>query len=331
MSERESQQPQRYCGNCGTELRPGTQFCTSCGTPLAQEQGDNSPAYSEPPTSASSDARRETLWESTRRLADVDSVLGGATIRDIPKRIVNWFRDLSSVVRMVFAGMVLLWLVALVSPLGQGIAVIAFLVSIGVFVVQAIQRKPFWGWAIVTVTALVLIPVFGGISNGIYSGSAMGRDKSGSGNELVSSANNSESLDSKWSSVSSEERKYIEQSISIADETAVLVNRQIALNDQCGRSCFMSETARAETQENFGRMKELSRDASQLRPPRGYEESHKAFLNSWEKRYQLLNYLQMGNHGSTYLDGLALDGNNYQEQAFELAPPKAQRIYLSEF
>jgi hypothetical protein len=45
MSEnRGSRQPQRYCRNCGAELRPGTAFCTSCGEPLgsADQNASNS-------------------------------------------------------------------------------------------------------------------------------------------------------------------------------------------------------------------------------------------------------------------------------------------------
>ncbi len=50
MSEnRGSGQPQRYCRNCGAELRAGTAFCTSCGEPLGsadQNTGNSGRTYS---------------------------------------------------------------------------------------------------------------------------------------------------------------------------------------------------------------------------------------------------------------------------------------------
>ena len=37
MSEGEgAEQQQRYCTNCGAEIRPGTSFCVSCGVSLVQ-------------------------------------------------------------------------------------------------------------------------------------------------------------------------------------------------------------------------------------------------------------------------------------------------------
>jgi hypothetical protein len=36
-------QRQRYCTDCGTEIRPGNSFCTSCGTPLTSSGEDRPP------------------------------------------------------------------------------------------------------------------------------------------------------------------------------------------------------------------------------------------------------------------------------------------------
>src|SRR5829696_5157009 len=56
MSEGDGSEQQRYCTNCGAEIRPGTSFCISCGTPLTagtQEPGTShpGPSHSEPPPS----------------------------------------------------------------------------------------------------------------------------------------------------------------------------------------------------------------------------------------------------------------------------------------
>lgn len=41
MSEGSGQQ--RYCRNCGTEIRPGMSFCVSCGAPVTPVAGDPGP------------------------------------------------------------------------------------------------------------------------------------------------------------------------------------------------------------------------------------------------------------------------------------------------
>lgn len=41
MSEGSGQQ--RYCRNCGTEIRPGMSFCVSCGAPVTPVAGGPGP------------------------------------------------------------------------------------------------------------------------------------------------------------------------------------------------------------------------------------------------------------------------------------------------
>ena len=39
----------RYCGNCGQELRPGVRFCPSCGQPTAASEMPTAEAPVQPP------------------------------------------------------------------------------------------------------------------------------------------------------------------------------------------------------------------------------------------------------------------------------------------
>ena len=39
----------RYCGNCGQELRPGNRFCPNCGQPTAAAQVSTPEAPVQPP------------------------------------------------------------------------------------------------------------------------------------------------------------------------------------------------------------------------------------------------------------------------------------------
>ncbi len=242
----------------------------------------------------------------------------------LPNRIINWFKDLPSVPKLVIVGLALLLLLTILSPVVRVVAIVVFVVSAIVLAVRAIQRKPLRGWIIAVIGSLVLIPIFGGISGAIYGNDFRDSGGSDGSGEIAGSAGDDQFLDS----LSEAEVEYIEQTISIANETASLVNRQIELNDQCGGSCFVSETAMQETKNNVERMNESVANASQITPPQGYENSYEAFLNSWNKRYELMNYLQMGTlQGDTYLNSLMLDGNNYQSQAIELVPSDAQGMY----
>lgn len=53
-----SEQPQRYCTNCGAELRAGTDFCVSCGAKTAPDTPENPQLVSEPVVTASGSVTR---------------------------------------------------------------------------------------------------------------------------------------------------------------------------------------------------------------------------------------------------------------------------------
>lgn len=62
MSERqESGRPQRYCTNCGAQIRPGNAFCVSCGTALTPGTGQTGPHDPGPEPSGGSASRDEGL------------------------------------------------------------------------------------------------------------------------------------------------------------------------------------------------------------------------------------------------------------------------------
>lgn len=56
-----NEQPQRYCQNCGAEVRPGTSFCVSCGKSLFQEPESSSNTFEAPSPSGSTGSFSNTL------------------------------------------------------------------------------------------------------------------------------------------------------------------------------------------------------------------------------------------------------------------------------
>lgn len=162
---------QRYCTVCGAELRAGTGFCVSCGASLSREPVESGPAYSQPSpeqNQTSADPAWDFFARLRRRFAGIITNLRGTNLGDAPRRAVNWLRDLPSVPKLVVAGLILLALLVVLSPVMRVVAVVAFVVSVAILIVQAVQRKPIRVWAVATLGALALIPVFGGISGALY-------------------------------------------------------------------------------------------------------------------------------------------------------------------
>ncbi len=90
-----------------------------------------------------------------------------ATTNELPNRIINWFKDLPSVPKLMIVGLVLLLLTVL-SPIARVVAFVFFVVSAVLLIQRTIQREPLRGWIIAVIGSVVLIPVFGGISGAIY-------------------------------------------------------------------------------------------------------------------------------------------------------------------
>jgi hypothetical protein len=92
------QQPQRYCTNCGAEVRPGTAFCVSCGTNLTPGAVGPDTAGSEPPPQGR------------------PSSLGAGSLRQMAGLTKRWFENLPSAAQIVLAVLVLVLFLTLLSP-----------------------------------------------------------------------------------------------------------------------------------------------------------------------------------------------------------------------
>lgn len=189
MSEGEGSQQQRYCTNCGAEIRPGTRFCVSCGVPLNQRTDDTSPPTPEPPTPAPFDrfanALRETFRGLTQRVSEASSTAGGATAGDIPARIINWFRDLPSVPKLILVGLILLLLLIVLSPLALVVAALVLGVSVIALILRLAQRRSIRGWGIAAVASLASLFVLGGVSDAIYGTGFLGSGGSEASYEII--------------------------------------------------------------------------------------------------------------------------------------------------
>ncbi len=202
-----SGQPQRYCRNCGAEVRSGTSFCVSCGTPVDGGPASPGPDHSSsppptppqrsladtltPPQRSFADTLRGTFSGLTRLFPNVRSSSGRATLSGLTSRGINWFRDLPSVPKLVLVGLLLLLLLTVLSPVARVVAIIVFVVSAVVLTVRAIQRKPLRGWVVAVVGSLLLIPVFDGVSGAIY-GSDSGSGEAGESESLYDASSSPE-------------------------------------------------------------------------------------------------------------------------------------------
>ncbi len=168
-----SGQPQRFCTNCGAEIRAGNSFCVSCGRPVNGGPASPGPDYSAPPPptppqQSLADTLRKSFSGLTRLFSNASSPTGRTSISELPNRLINWFRDLPSVPKLILVGVLLLLLLTVLSPVARVVAIIVFVVSAIALVIRAIQRGPIKGWGVAAVSSFVLIFVFGGISSVIY-------------------------------------------------------------------------------------------------------------------------------------------------------------------
>jgi hypothetical protein len=183
-------QPQRYCTNCGAQVRPGTAFCVSCGaslTPGAQEVGPTNPGPTPSEGSSLFDTLLVQLRRAVNRLREILSGVDANDLRRLPGRILGWFRDLPSVLTLVLVGSIVVILAVLLSPLAALISALVFGVSVIALIVRVAQRGSVKGWGTVAVASLVLMFAFGGISGALYGTGFVGSSApdTGDANEVV--------------------------------------------------------------------------------------------------------------------------------------------------
>ncbi len=174
MSEKErAGQQRRFCGTCGAEVRAGSAFCVSCGTRLVPgPEGEGTP-HPDPPSdgrSPLSGTIHETLQRASERLRAASTGLDGTALRRVPERAVMWFKDLPGVPKLAIAGLVLLILVTVLSPLALVAAVLVFGISVVALIVRVAQRGAVLRWGGVAVVSLLLTFTFSVISNALYGG-----------------------------------------------------------------------------------------------------------------------------------------------------------------
>jgi hypothetical protein len=176
MSEKGGlEQPQRFCTNCGAQIRSGNAFCVSCGTPVTAESGEPGPSPSSSDLRGRLRSFLDDLRRSLRQSADgLRNTFPGPNtdvIRRLPRRAVEWFRDLSSIPKLVLVGLVSLALLVLLSPLAVLVSALVLGVSIIALIVRVAQRGSVKGWAITAVVSLAFAFAFVGISDVLYGGS----------------------------------------------------------------------------------------------------------------------------------------------------------------
>ncbi len=169
MSEGSGQQ--RYCRNCGAEIRSGMSFCVSCGapvTPVAAGAGPTNPGPTPSNEPSPFDNLMAWLRQAAGSLRGSFSGLSTDDARRLPGRAVEWFRDLSGVPKLVLVGLAVLALLIILSPVAAIVAALLFGVSIIALIIRVVQKGSIKNWGIVGVASVVLMFTFGGISDALY-------------------------------------------------------------------------------------------------------------------------------------------------------------------
>lgn len=185
--EEGAERPQRYCRNCGAGVRAGTRFCVSCGTSLIPGQLGSGYSNPGPRSSGSASSFADSLLGTLRgvRLRERTSKmqqwlsyyrpdLNAESVRGMPSRAMGRFRWLHPVIKVLLAGLLLLVLVIVLSPVMRVAAIISFLVSVAFLIWHGVRRRFSPRWSVAAASSLVLIFVFGGISGAIYGGGFVG-------------------------------------------------------------------------------------------------------------------------------------------------------------
>ncbi len=167
--QEEAGQSQRYCRNCGAEVRSGNAFCVSCGASIAAEgewpgQAHSSSAHRQSPAGA---ALGEALWGMLRRFGRSRTYSDDA-LRNALRNLLWRVKDLPIGLKVAGAVVGVLLLLTILSPLGLVTALFIFGVSIITLIVRVRQHRSVKRLRIIAVTSLVLMLVFAGASNAFY-------------------------------------------------------------------------------------------------------------------------------------------------------------------
>ncbi len=296
-------------------MRSSLKFCTSCGRPLDRNLENPGPEYAvSPPTQpiSFSDSPQETLQGPPEQSPNARPASNGDVLGGLSNKTIDWFRNLSSVPKLILGGLLLLLLLTVLSPVARVVAIIAFVVSAIVLTVRAIQRGPIKGWGIAAVTSFVLIFVFGGISSLIY----------GSGFTSLVGANN-QSGDS--SDIGTVEKEYLRGTDTIGDGTVQLVGEQVNLYRSCDSYCAQSD--RALLNQNAQSIDELLARTRKFNPPGGYEESHDALLSAMDIASSITSLTAEETINDSQLNRMIEEENDYFRQSRDLLPASGRSYY----
>lgn len=156
----DSDQPQRFCRNCGAQVRSGNAFCVSCGVNLSSDlQSSNHPTHEE--ASVASQQRLQGLYEKAR---------------------VSWSR-LDTRVKWGVLGIVGIVLLILLSPIAKWVSIVALSISVLILIVQAVRREPLKQWGILSAALLISVWMFSGMSSAIYGGGPPVSSNTNGGNQ----------------------------------------------------------------------------------------------------------------------------------------------------
>lgn len=329
MSEGTSNQP-RFCTNCGNQIRSETQFCVSCGASLApnQEPTESRSIPSGPSPSERLGSIADSLKESIQRLkarfSAASSSPSGNTWRGTPSRFLSWFRDIPIGAKFAlagFLGILGLIILALLSPVVRVVAIIALIVSVAILIIRGVQRKSIREWGVIAVASLVLIPIFGGVSEFIYD--------SNSQPETVVGGSNPEPQYADTEALTEEEKDYLKLTASVRSRSDELWTGAFELFNECVRvNCSLDYNSEmVVTREEIN---ELAGGASLAASPSGYEESHAALVGELEVSREMIELMAFGEMTQSTYDAMYNELTSYRVESLDAMPEAGERFYAEQ-
>lgn len=300
----DSNQPQRFCRQCGAEIRSGSSFCISCGAALTAPRSSSQSAVGE----SSFQRVGARTWAATQ---------------EVPSKAKEFWSRLDRRVKWGLLGILLIGLLLILSPIAKWISIVALIISILVLIVQAVRRESLKVWGISSASLLLSALVFSGIASVVYSDGFLG----------VSGASpNSADYDgteTAQDNMDSESQAYVTKTVSEQIEAMDLVFRQGEVHDFCVEACTGEHFA--EMDDNIDRLAQLSEDAATATPPTEYEESHQYHTAGLEIAYDLAVRIYSRQVGSSEYRSLVGQMTGEFTQALETAPPSDQSFYERSF
>lgn len=330
-------QPQRFCRQCGTEIRAGSSFCISCGAALSSS--------SERPSRESQESSQDygASQSSPRSIPPFISWYGKeeshqagrsdfGNVRERLKGKLQYFlarfREQPVYIKVIVVLVAVVGPLIILSPLTFIAGVLLIGVSLIALLINLTKRRAWKHWGATIAVAIVPVLMFGGLSDAIYGTSFIGGD--GELDLQEENSNPDSDLDESLPELSSVEEDYLDQRADISAQATEAANDQLELYNACpgGGGIYYCVPLAEDFLQNEQEVYDLQQEAQALTIPDDYYESHEELLTRLEYLYEQVQSIARFEITGSELDYMVEQANDYQDASLQALPPSA-REYIT--